>query len=74
MWSVAATVRFVMFILYPLAKPMALLLDLLLGGGAKPASYRRYDIVTRDEDISADSSAEVATIAPKTMEIVTERP
>ena len=40
-WLGAVTV--VMCLLYPVAKPIALLLDALLGGGPRKASYRLYD-------------------------------
>eukprot|EP01043_Picozoa_sp_COSAG02_P031622 COSAG02_NODE_2073_length_9931_cov_12.650020_2_plen_202_part_00 len=65
-------VRVIMFVLYPVAKPIALLLDLLLGSGAKPATYRHYDTIDRFEDGPADTSAEVLTTPA--VEIVAGRP
>ena len=59
----AAAVQAIMCVLYPVAKPIALLLDLMLGAGAKTATYRRYDAIDRLEDVSADTSAEVGIVA-----------
>lgn len=53
-------VRIIMFVLWPLAKPIAVLLDLLLGSVAKPSTYRRYDLMG-DEQLGdlGNASAEV---------------
>ena len=50
-----------MFVLYPVAKPIALMLDIMLGGGVKPTTYRTYSMIGEDgssmigEDESIDA-------------------
>ena len=44
-----------MFVLYPVAKPIAFMLDIMLGGGVKPATYRSYSMIGEDESIDTIS-------------------
>ena len=48
--------RVMLCVLWPVAKPIAVVLDLLLGSGAKPSTYRRYDTIGDDKSVDVEES------------------